>query len=265
MELSIQERNTIVEMAFREKKRHATIARKMGCHRTTVEHVIRQFSQQHSIETRHRSGRPSTMDPHMTSTLDKIIKRKPTATSADLCADLVRKSGRRVSERTVRRARRSLGYRPVHASVRPGLNSLQAAQRLRFCQKHRAAGLKHAVFMDEMAVELDSQNRIYWIKPGEKRPIEYSFPQRVRLNVWAAIWYEGRTTFHFTKKIFNSDHYLQVLRGHLLPCLPLRRKVFIHDGVPWHWTHAVQEWCAANWTFPHDRQTLTQSSMYGGG
>jgi DDE superfamily endonuclease len=100
--------------------------------------------------------------------------------------------------------------------------------------------------MDEMGVDIDHNNDIYWIKPGQKRPIRYRFPQKVKVNIWGAIWYNGRTSLHFTKKTFNSNHYIHVLQGHLRPHLPLQRKEFIHDGVPWHWTHAVQNWCDYN-------------------
>jgi hypothetical protein len=99
------------------------------------------------------------------------------------------------------------------------------------------------VFMDEMGVDIDHSNDIYWIKPGQKRPVQYRYPQKVKVNIWGAIWYNGRTSLHFTKKTFDSNHYIHVLQGHLHPHLPLRRKEFIHDGVPWHWTHAVQNWC----------------------
>jgi hypothetical protein len=98
--------------------------------------------------------------------------------------------------------------------------------------------------MDEMGVELDHNNRIYWVKRGSPRPVVYRHQVKTRVNVWGAIWYTGRSSLHFTSKSFDSAHYVHVLRGHLLPFLPLRRKEFLHDGVPFHWTQEVQDWLA---------------------
>ena len=240
MQVSIEDRHLIVEKTFCEKLRPRTIARQLGCSIRTVERVMQQFILEHKLEPHARSGRPSQMDSAMTTALDKIVTRNPSASSSALQTMLLARTGRGVSARTVRRARRTLGYHPVHASLKPRLTEQHAEQRLRFCRAHVGDGLRHMVFMDEMGVDIDHNNDIYWIKPGQKRPIRYRFPQKVKVNIWGAIWYNGRTSLHFTKKTFNSNHYIHVLQGHLRPHLPLQRKEFIHDGVPWHWTHAVQ-------------------------
>ena len=54
------------------------------------------------------------MDPALLKSLDKIVENKPAATSQELTAALRTRTGRRANERTVRRARRALGYYPVH-------------------------------------------------------------------------------------------------------------------------------------------------------
>lgn len=239
--LSMEPRNIIVEKAFRERKRPPTIARELKCGLATVYRVIEQFTREHTLERRRGSGRPKVMDEAMTSTFDKIVQKKPTASSAELRSALERKTGRRVSERTVRRARRALTYHPVHASRKPALTAANAAKRLSFCRRHRADGLKHMVLMDEMDVELDRDHRIYRIKRGQARPVDYRHPGKTRVNVWGAIWYNGRSTPHFTRNNFNSAHYIHVLQNHLSPLLPLPRQQFLHDGAPFHWTHEVQD------------------------
>ena len=95
------------------------------------------------------------------------------------------------------------------------------------------------VFMDEMRVGIDYHRQLFWIKPGEVRPVREKPPTKLRLNVWGAIWYDGKTTLHVTKENFNKDYYVGVLQEHLAPELPLGWKRFIHDGVPWHWTTVV--------------------------
>ena len=90
--------------------------------------------------------------------------------------------------------------------------------------------------MDEMGVGIDYHRQLFWIKPGEVRPVRESHPTKLRLNVWGAIWYDGKTTLHVTKENFDQDYYVAVLQEHLAPELPLGRKRFIQDRVPWQWT-----------------------------
>jgi transposase len=244
MSLTKAQRGQIIELALEGKKTERGIARLMGIPKTTVHDVLHQFKTEHTLDRHSGSGRPRAMDPALLKALDKILKKKPTATSQELTAALLARTGRRVNERTVRRARRGLDYRPVHASRKPALNPQQAEKRLSFCRKHTRDGLKHMVFMDEMGIDLDQQKRIFWIKPGQPRPVEYRHPRIARLNVWGAIWGTGRTALYCTNETFNGEHYLRVLRSHLHPHLPLPRREFIQDGVPFHWTRAVQDWCA---------------------
>ena len=100
--------------------------------------------------------------------------------------------------------------------------------------------------MDEMGVGIDYHRQLFWIKPGEVRPVRESHPTKLRLNVWGAIWYDGKTTLHVTKENFDQDYYVAVLQEHLAPELPLGRKRFIQDRVPWHWTRVVLDWCESN-------------------
>jgi transposase len=211
MSLTKEQKGQIIELALVEKKTERRIARLMGCSKTEVHNVLHQFKTEHHLDRHKGSGRPSVMDQGMESTLEKIVKKKPTATSKELTAALAGRTGRRVSERTVRRARRALGYRPVHASRKPALKPEHAKKRLSFCHKHTRDGLKHMVFMDEMGIDLDQQKKIYWIKPGDPRPVEFRHPRIARLNVWGANWYNGRTGLYCTNESFNGEHYLRVL------------------------------------------------------
>lgn len=243
MSLSKEQRGEIIELAFVGKKTERRIARLMGCSKTAVHNLLLQFKTEHHLDRHTGSGRPPIMDETMQKALDKIVQKRPSATSKELVAALAARTRRRVSPRTVRRARRALGYRPVHASRKPALNEAQAEKRLRFCRKHTRDGLQNMVFMDEMGIDLDHQKKIYWIKPGQPRPVDFRYPRIARLNVWGAIWSSGRSSLYTTNDTFNGEHYLRVLRSHLHPHLPLPRREFIQDGVPFHWTLAVQQWC----------------------
>ena len=245
-ELTLQENLAIVRKHYHEHKQQKTIARELHCNQSTVSRVLQQFRLSGSLERKKRSGRPSVVSDEVKDAVDKRIKKRRTATSAELANEVMDKTGRRVSERTIRRVRRELTYHPVHASVKPSLTDAHKAARLAWCREHRRDSFKSVVFMDEMGVGIDYHRQLFWIKPGEVRPVRETHPTKLRLNVWGAIWYDGKTTLHVTKENFNKDYYVEVLQEHLAPELPLGRKRFIHDGVPWHWTRVVLDWCESN-------------------
>ena len=84
--------------------------------------------------------------------------------------------------------------------------------------------------MDEMGVWIDYHKQLYWIKPGEPRPIKELDSVKARLNVWGAIWYNGKSSLHVTRDNFNTTKYVEVLEAELAPELPLGRHRFIQDG-----------------------------------
>jgi transposase len=244
--LTPDQKLSVVRLRLHERKPSRTIARKLNCSKAEVDLIVRQFYRGDSFVRKRGLRSPTVMDDAMKSALEKAIQKKRNATAKQLQELMSNDTGRRVSERTIQRARRLLGYKPVHASLKPQLTDKHMALRLQFCRAHCGDSPRRWVFMDEMGVGVDIHHNIYWIKPGEARPI-YEVPSKnVRLNVWGAVWYEGRSTLHISRRSFDSHHYVEVLQSNLLPMLPLPRKQFIHDRVAWHWTQAVQKWCAQN-------------------
>jgi transposase len=242
--LTPAEKQAIVRLSFHDGKPTRTIAREMKCSRDAVYFVLKKFRDGEPFERKHGSGRPTTtMDADMKCSLEKAIRRNRNATGSQLQEILSEQTGRRVSERTIHRARRSLGYHPVHASPKPYLTDEHMALRLAFCHAHHNNSPRRWVFMDEMGVGIDIYRNLYWIKPGEGRPIHETASSNIRINVWGAIWYEGRSTLYVTRQNFNSHVYVDALQDSLLPFLPLHNKQFIQDGATWHWTQMVTQWC----------------------
>ena len=118
-ELTLQEKLTIVRKRYHEHKQQKTIARELCCNQSTVSRVLQQFLSSDGLETKKRSGRPSVVSDEVKGVVDKGIKKRRTATSSELANEVLDKTGRRVSERTIRRLRHELTYYPVHASVKP--------------------------------------------------------------------------------------------------------------------------------------------------
>jgi transposase len=244
--LTPDQKLTIVRLSLHERKPTRTVASQMNCSRREVYQVLRQFRSGDSFERKRGSGPPTAMDDTMTWALEKAIRKKRNATSAQLQELMCKETGRRVSARTIRRARRELRYHPVHASLKPQLTEKHMTLRLQFCRAHRNDSARNWVFMDEMGIGIDIHRNVYWIKPGEARPVHEVPSSNIRLNVWGAVWYEGRSALYISRQNFDSRHYVEVLQRNLLPLLPLPRKHFIQDRATWHWTPAVQQWCIQN-------------------
>ena len=124
-ELTLQEKLTIVRKRYHEHKQQKTIARELCCNQSTVSRVLQQFLSSDGLETKKRSGRPSVVSDEVKGVVDKGIKKRRTATSSELANEVLDKTGRRVSERTIRRLRHELTYYPVHASVKPFMTDTQ--------------------------------------------------------------------------------------------------------------------------------------------
>jgi len=240
--LSVDEKLAIVQKYYHAGSKQKTIARELHCTQQEVSLVLRQFVERGNCERQKRSGRPSVMTEEVKRSVERGIKRKRTASGAELTERVARETGRRVSQRTIQTIRRRLGYHPVHVSVKPALMDTHRAARLAFCREHQRDAISLWGFMDEAGVTIDYHRQIHWIKQGECRPVRESPPARVRSNIWAAVWWSGKTDIFITTENFNSAKYLEALEANLAPKLPLDRKRFVQDGVPFHWTIAVRNW-----------------------
>ena len=196
--------------------------------------VLHQFVTTGDVESHWRSGRPSVVTDDVKEVVEKTIKRKRTATAEEIANAVEEETGRRVSARTMRRVRRRLHYYPVHVSVKPALTDAHKAARLAWCREHVRDSVKSLVFMDEMGVWIDYGKQVYWIKPGEPRPIKELDSVKARLNVWGAIWYNGKS-LHVTRDNFNTTKYVEVLEAEL-SC----HWLVLQDGGPFHWTFLCQ-------------------------
>jgi transposase len=243
-ELTRREKLAIVRKHYHEGKKQNTIARELTCSQQEVGRVLHQFVTTGDVESHWRSGRPSVVTDDVKEVIEKTIKRKRTATAEEIANAVEEETGRRVSARTMRRVRRRLHYYPVHVSAKPALTDAHKAARLAWCREHVRDSVKSLVFMDEMGVWIDYHKQVYWIKPGESRPIKELDSVKARLNVWGAIWYNGKSSLHVTRDNFNTTKYVEVLEAELAPELPLGHHRFIQDGVPFHWTLPVSNWFA---------------------
>ena len=198
-----REKLAIVRKHYHEGKKQNTIARELTCSQQEVGRVLHQFVTTGDVESHWRSGRPSVVTDDVKEVIEKTIKRKRTATAEEIANAVEEETGRRVSAR-VRQVRRQY-ITTLFVSVKPTLTDAHKAARLAWCREHVRDSVKSLVFMDEMGVWIDYHKQVYWIKPGESRPIKELDSVKARLNVWGAIWYNGKSSLHVTRDNFNDE------------------------------------------------------------
>src|SRR5690348_1076552 len=94
------------------------IAKKMKCDDHAVRHIINNYRDTGLVSPPSHIGRPRIVNDDTLKVLDRLIDKNDTATSSELARTLQKKTGRRVSSRTIRRLRRGpLGRHPVHEVI----------------------------------------------------------------------------------------------------------------------------------------------------
>ena len=99
------------------------------------------------------------------------------------------------------------------------------------------------MFCDESMFYLDEEGEIYWITPGEGKPVRYDTPTRIRIMVWGAISYTGRSTLHIVTHSLNSTRYTQLLSRYFLSFYRQHRHhTMLHDNATCHVSHYTGQW-----------------------
>ena len=85
------------------------IAARVGCHVSTVARTLQRYRETGEVTERPHSGRPTVMNPTSLRRLDRLIRCHPSSTSTSLANQMTAVTGRRISPRTIRRARAQTG------------------------------------------------------------------------------------------------------------------------------------------------------------
>lgn len=232
----LQKRDIIEQLSRGESERK--VAARAGCALCTVQNIWKKWRETGSTEQRARAGRPHTLSGADEKAFIKLIEKKRSATAADLTHDMQRITGRRISERTIKRERHELGFHTVHGQKRPHLQPGHPAKRLAFAQAHLHTDWKYTVFDDETQFGSTTHGILYWIRKGEQRPYEPVSQIKYFTGVWAAVSWDTKFPLRFYKHGLKANEYIEILEHNLLPHYPQRtanrRYYFAHDNATPH-------------------------------
>ena len=217
------------------------VARSFNCQRSTVYDVIDYYRRHNDVNytDRYNAGRPRALDSIETEQLDRTIQQNRSATGAELLS----LTNFNTSERTIRRYRLSLGYRPRKSVIKVKSNKLDEQKRYQFAAMHYGTNIKKYIFEDECYVGLRNMQQVVWCKRGEPTPKHEISSLRAHVNLIGFIWWNGYAFRRFNSWL-NSDTYCEtvneVLSGNLRE---LSGFLYVSDGVKWHRSAQFRQWC----------------------
>ena len=217
------------------------VARSLNCNRRTIYNVIDYYRRHNDANytDRYNAGRSPALNLTQIEQLDQTIRQNRSATAAELRS----LTNFNISERTIRRYRLSLGYRPRKSVVKVKSNNLDEQKRYQFAVKHCDTNIKNYIFEDECYVGLRNTQQIVWCKRGEPTPRKEISSLRAHVNLIGFIWWNGYVFRRFDGWL-NSDTYFktvsEMLSGNLRE---LNGFLYVSDGISWHRSVQFKQWC----------------------
>ena len=127
-----------------------------------------------------------------------------------------------VSESTVKRARRELGWVAKKTRYCALISDSNKEKRLKWCKQQQESGdldSDNVVWTDECTVQLESDRQITFRKKSQ--PIRYRMKPKhpPKINVWGGISRRGATDVAVFSRIMTATRYVDILEVGLVPFL----------------------------------------------
>ena len=182
----------------------------------TVKYNIRKIKQQGTIEDRPCKGRPRTITASDSIAVGQWIRRKNEATSKELAQKLLHDRGLNVSQWTVQRQLKRMGYKSTFLYGTPILTQEQKHARVQWAIQHKDDDWSRTIFTDETCYQL-FRNTIRRCSRNPSTEVKRIPKNKQKIMVWGGISIKGLIGYHSFKTIMNGSYYVQILQDHLVP------------------------------------------------
>ena len=181
----------------------------------TVKYNINKTKKQGSVEDRLLSGRPSKINSDDDKALGQWIRRNNETTTKEIAEKLLQQRGQHVSQWTVQRQLRRMGYRSILPQGAPMLTQKHKDARIQWALKHQNDDWTRTVFTDETCYQLFRNTVRLWSKnpKGEFKRIRKN---RQKMMGSGSISIKGLVGYHSSQQIMNGSYYVQTLNDHLI-------------------------------------------------
>lgn len=208
----------------------------------SCERYVSFLNKTDNISIGHSSGRPRKLAPNQRRHIGKILKHNHFTTAGEIKAKLEENDPElEVSERTVRRELKNLGYVSVLPRKVPLLTQKAKDTRLSWARDHLRYNWRKVVFSDETTLQMFRNTIRAW--SHDAQPVAPMVKHPFKVHVWAAISAKGKVGIHLFTENLDRHLYRRILDDHLYnnaDVLHSRNWVFQQDNDPKHTSRDVQ-------------------------
>ena len=79
--------------------------------------------------------------------------------------------------------------------------------RLQYCTQYRDEQWARTIFVDKKIFAITRGGRVIWLEAGVPRPEHRVDDVHIRIHVWGAIWYQGKSDLVTVEGRMNADQY----------------------------------------------------------
>ena len=233
-------------------------ARIMEISAGAVQSTMRRLKQKGSLKSGSRKGRPKKLGKVTMRWLKKYILLNRKSTLMETLGVLNSSLNINISESSLRRYLRRLGFKGCVAARKPFISGINRIKRLKFAKKYqrlRPQLWTHVIWSDESTFQLfGARSRPYvWRRPGER-----FFPACLcptvkhgggSIMVWGMMTAHGPGPIYRVDGTMRGDQYRKVLNEVMLPAARAqfgRNFVFQQDNAPCHTSNIMKSWFEEN-------------------
>ncbi len=246
-ELSQRQRWEIVNLKKNLHLTNCAVARRVGCHESTVRAILKKEAAFGHVDNLPRSGHPFKLSKGQRIRFGSLVRKHRSATGKELAALAKQKLRVNISPCTALEERKRLGYRPRTKKRRPKLTEADFRHRLEWCRKRRNWVWARAVFLDITTINSAEPRGRVWAKRGEAIAEEWlEGPARgPQAFVLGAISRRGTCSIAIFQGRVDAKRYRDLLAQHILPAVRRRYPgswFFIQDNDHKQKARVVQKW-----------------------
>ena len=189
-------RRLVVELVDRCGCTRAEAARVLGVSHHTITNTLEHFARTGDVKTSHGGGAHHIYDEERMQQIRQLLSRQPGMNSGTLLSEMG-SSDSPISERTLRRYRAELDLTRRHRRITTAPNPKHDMLRHAWAWEHRRAPVRRWVHSDESTMCVMDTGDFVWIPRGQPTPRLPVQQLRFSVNVWGAVWDEGKVFVQF--------------------------------------------------------------------
>ena len=165
-----------------------------------------------------KQRRPTKQTEGMFQFIDLAMERNDETTATDVAKMIREEFGEEISETTIRRTRRKLGWLSTGTKCCQLVRKANREKRLKFCRELQAKKdeFSDLIFTDESSIALERHSKITFHRWWEPPHLKGKPKHPVKVHVWAAISRRGVSKMAIFSGIMDAPFFVEgVLRPHL--------------------------------------------------